>query len=89
MGMQGDLDHNFWLTRKLARNLKVNLAEAMHHGFLTQEDFAQMVVACRCCGHDESCMAHLAEQHGPADSAPSYCRNKEILGELSALMRSN
>lgn len=87
MGMQGSIDLNFWLTRSLARKMGVNLTQTMHHGFLTQEDFAQMISACRCCGHGDACMAYLAESHGPAEAAPSYCSNGEILGELSALMR--
>ncbi|MDV7270424.1 DUF6455 family protein [Thioclava sp. A2] len=87
MGMQGNIDLNFWLTRSLARKMGVNLTEAMHSGFLTQEDFAQMITACRCCAHGETCLAYLSESGGPAETAPECCSNKEILGELSALMR--
>lgn len=87
MGIQGDIDLNFWLTRSLARRMGVNLTETMHHGFLTQEDFARMISSCRCCVHGAARMSFLSENKGPADTAPGYCCNGEILSELSALMR--
>lgn len=87
MGIQGNIDLNFWLTRALAKRLGVNLTEAMHNGFLTESEFAKMITDCRCCGESNGCLAVLSEINGPLEEPPEYCRNAQILRELAALVR--
>ncbi|WP_275806792.1 DUF6455 family protein [Pseudothioclava nitratireducens] len=85
MGVQGNIDLHFWLTRGLARRLGVNITESIHHGFLTQADFADLITRCRGCSRAQGCMAFLSENDGPLASAPDWCPNAPILGELRAL----
>lgn len=85
MGVQGNIDLHFWITRGIARRMGVNLSEAMHDGFLTQADFAEMITRCRGCDKSEGCIAVLSERAGAAVSVPDWCRNAGVLSELSAL----
>ncbi len=85
MGVHGNIDLHFWITRGMARRMGVNLTEAMHDGFLTQADFATMITRCRGCDGAQGCMAFLADHAGQSGSAPDWCRNGTILRELSAL----
>lgn len=85
MGVQGNIDLHFWITRGVARRLGVNLSEAMHDGYLTQADFAEMITRCRKCERTEGCLAMLSERVGPPISLPDWCHNAALLGELSAL----
>lgn len=87
MGMQENIDLNFWLTRALAKRLGVNLTEAMHHGFLTQQDFAGMITDCRRCAEHDGCLRFLAEMDGALEEPPAFCHNAQILRELAALVR--
>ncbi|MBC7146439.1 MAG: hypothetical protein H5U24_13705 [Thioclava marina] len=85
MGMQNSIDLNFWLTRGMARRIGVNISEAMHDGFLTQADFAQMITTCRTCGRTELCLAILAEKGADPEPIPEDCPNSAILNSLRAL----
>lgn len=85
MGVQGNIDLHFWLTRGLARRMGLNITEAIQDGFLTQGDFAEMIDRCRCCTRLQGCLAFMAELDGPLASAPDWCPNAAVLSELSAL----
>lgn len=85
MGIQGNIDLHFWITRAMARRLGVNLSEAMHDGLLTQADFAEMITRCRGCDKAQGCLEALSERDGPAVGLPDWCRNTAVLTELSAL----
>ena len=85
MGMHGNIDLHFWITRGMARKLGVNLSEAMHDGFLTQADFAEMITRCRKCGRTEGCLAMLGQSAPALLSAPDHCPNAGILADLRAL----
>lgn len=85
MGVQGNVDLHFWITRGMARRMGVNLTEAMHDGFLTQADFAEMITRCRNCNGAQGCMAYLSEHPDRVDAAPDWCQNGQILRELSVL----
>lgn len=85
MGVQGNVDLHFWITRGMARRMGVNLTEAMHDGFLTQADFAAMITRCRNCGGAQGCMAYLSEHPERVSAAPDWCQNGQILRELSEL----
>lgn len=85
MGFQGNIDLHFWITRGMARRMGVNLTEAMHDGVLSQADFAAMINRCRGCPGAEGCKAYLADPVPGAGSAPDWCRNGEVLRELSVV----
>lgn len=85
MGAQGNVDLHFWLTRGMARRLDVNLSEAMHHGLLTQGDFAEMITRCRQCQGAQGCMSYLSEQNGRLAAAPDWCCNRALLDELAQM----
>lgn len=85
MGVHGNIDLHFWITRGMARRMGVNLTEAMHDGFLTQADFATMITRCRGCEGADGCMAFLSAHASERGSAPDWCKNGNILRELSAL----
>lgn len=84
MGVQGNIDLHFWITRGMARRMGVNLTQAMHDGCLTQADFAEMVARCRGCSGAAGCLAFLSEP-GAQGSAPDWCYNATVLRELSEL----
>ncbi|SOC16410.1 DUF6455 family protein [Rhodobacter maris] len=84
MGIQGNVDLHFWITRGMARRMEVNLSEAMRDGFLTQADFADMITRCRECQGVDGCMAYLAGNDPAAGSAPDWCANRAILHNLRA-----
>lgn len=84
MGVQGNVDLHFWITRGMARRMGVNLTEAMHDGLLTQADFAAMITRCRGCTGAEGCMAYLSDKSASPGSTPDWCKNGTILRDLSA-----
>jgi hypothetical protein len=86
MGVQGNVDLHFWVTRGMARRLGINLSDAMREGVLTREDFADMVTRCRACPGTQGCMAFLSEQGGRSNAAPDWCCNARLLNELRALI---
>lgn len=85
MGIQGNVDLHFWITRGMARRMGVNLTEAMHDGALTQADFAAMITSCRGCSGAQGCLAFLSEHPEQVGAAPDWCRIGAVLRELSAL----
>ncbi|TDQ58211.1 DUF6455 family protein [Phaeovulum veldkampii] len=85
MGIQGNIDLHFWMTRGMARRLGVNLTAAMQDGLLTQGDLAEMVLRCHNCSGAKGCLAFLAEYPDRAEAAPDWCSNAQVLRELSAL----
>ncbi len=85
MGVQGNIDLHFWITRGMARRMGVNLTEMMHVGFLTQADFADLITRCRGCTGAQGCVAYLSETSGPLASPPDWCCNRALLGELAQI----
>lgn len=84
MGIQGNLDLHFWITRGMARRVGVNLSEAMHEGVLSQADFAAMITRCRKCPGAQGCLEFLSERAGQAEGAPDWCGNAALLRGLRA-----
>ncbi|MFD2174488.1 DUF6455 family protein [Rhodobacter lacus] len=84
MGIQGNVDLHFWITRGIARRMGVNLSEAMQDGALTQADFADMILRCRECQGVDGCMTYLSGNDA-AGSAPDWCANRAMLTGLRAL----
>ncbi len=80
----GDPNLHFWLTRSVARAVRVNLSDALASGQLTPTGYADMVTKCRRCPHAEACAAWLAENAAGALEVPAHCANAAILNDLIA-----
>jgi hypothetical protein len=79
----GDPNLHFWLTRSVARAVRVNLSDALAAGRLTPREYTDMVTNCRRCPHVETCTAWLAENAAGAPEVPAHCANA---GPLNALI---
>lgn len=82
MGMHGDIDLHFWITRAMARKMGVNFSEAMHEGRLSQIGFTDLITRCRVCDKAQECLAYLSETDGPLTRAPDGCCNEDALNAL-------
>ncbi|WP_415182401.1 DUF6455 family protein [Phaeovulum sp.] len=85
MGVQGNVDLHFWITRGMARQMGVNLTEAIYDGLLTQADLAEMVARCRTCSGTQGCLAFLSGSPGAVGAAPDWCLHAGVLSELRLL----
>lgn len=78
----GDPNLHFWLTRSVARAVRVNLSDALAAGQITPTHYADMVTKCRRCPHAAACQAWLAENAAGAREVPAHCANADILNGL-------
>jgi len=78
----GDPNLHFWLTRSMARAVRVNLSDALAAGRITPTHYADMVTKCRRCPHAAACQAWLAENAAGAPKVPAHCANAETLNAL-------
>lgn len=78
----GEIERHFWLTRSVARVMKLSFADAMAEGDLTAKDYAEIVTRCRAGGCSMMCEAWLACQTDHVDQAPPHCANAAILNAL-------
>lgn len=81
MGLQGDIDAHFWLTRAVARLAGADLRAAMLSGQLTPDGYLAMVARCRANGCAERCALWLGAQTGRADP-PDFCCHQADLRRL-------
>jgi hypothetical protein len=84
MAHLGDPNLHFWLTRSMARAVRVNLSDALAAGQITPTHYTDMVTKCRRCPHAVACQAWLAENAAGASKVPSHCANADILNTLIA-----
>jgi len=84
----GDPNLAFWLTRSVARAMKINLSDALQDGTLSAVDYSAMVTRCRMCPHVETCHEWLAVNGAGTDRAPVHCQNADQLNGLAAGRRS-
>lgn len=79
----GDIERHFWLTRSVAREIGVNLSEAMAENRLSPEEYTTMVTTCRAQSCHEACQRWLAAQTGDRpEGPPEYCAHTELLARL-------
>ncbi|SMO64956.1 DUF6455 family protein [Ruegeria faecimaris] len=78
----GDVEKHFWLTRSVARCLKISLTEAMSDGRLSPDEYAEMVTRCRASDCHEKCTKWLAAQQSDPRSAPGFCVNSQVFNRL-------
>ncbi|WP_170409684.1 DUF6455 family protein [Ruegeria atlantica] len=80
----GDVEKHFWLTRSVARCMKVSLTEAMAEGRLTPNGYAEIVTRCRASHCSDQCELWLSKQQSQANTAPEFCANAGTLNKLKA-----
>ncbi|MEO1640645.1 MAG: DUF6455 family protein [Pseudomonadota bacterium] len=79
----GDPREHFWRVIKMAKACEVDLSTALDTGQIDIDGYADMITACRGCTQVEKC-DRLLETLPTRESAPSYCENKELFGELKS-----
>ena len=65
-----------------ASRIGVDLQEAAIRGALRFEEISEAVVRCTGCPKPDDCAVWLAQEGGPADGLPAYCRNIPLLDRL-------
>ncbi|WP_170516564.1 DUF6455 family protein [Ruegeria atlantica] len=78
----GDVEKHFWLTRSVARCMKISLTEAMAEKRLTPDRYAELVTRCRASQCSNQCTIWLSEQQSEAHTAPEFCANADLLNAL-------
>lgn len=79
----GDPSLHFFLTRSVARVMRISLGDALRKGELAPETYSSMVTRCRTCRQVSHCQNWLAQSHTRRDTPPQGCPNAL---EFSALM---
>lgn len=74
--------HEALMTR-MATTLGADLDDAELRGDLPPEMRDDMLSACTGCADPGAC-THWLEEHAQAETAPEYCRNRDILRDLAA-----
>ena len=77
----GDSKRHFWLAQRMAKATGADIVGAHQAGDLPQEEWAQMVQACRGCDWTEGCERWL-ESHPAAEDVPQTCANCARFAEL-------
>ncbi|MBR9650993.1 DUF6455 family protein [Thalassovita aquimarina] len=70
----GDRKRHYWLAQRMAQTTGTDLTGAYDAGDLSQQQWAEIVEACRGCDWTESCERWLA-RHETAKEAPAGCTN--------------
>lgn len=74
-------DAAFWRTRSMARNMDLNLGNAVMAERLSVDTYAALVTRCRKCAESEACEAWLALASPPRE-IPGYCHNAHVFQAL-------
>lgn len=79
----GDSNRHYWLAKSMAQATGADIVGAHEAGRLSQEDWAQMVQACRGCDWVAGCVRWLQRTPSASD-VPETCAN---CGRFSDLRR--
>lgn len=82
MHPMGEIRTHFWLTLGMAKHCHADLGRALAEGEITQEDYANLVTACRGCDAPEACSEWLKVADEGA-TPPAYCVNQRRLIALA------
>jgi hypothetical protein len=83
MTRPADPTEAFWRTQGIARALGLSFSRALETGRITETGYAELVAACCCCPHAETCLDWLGRHGAHARRAPEFCRNGRVLEALS------
>lgn len=70
----GDRTQHYWLAQRMAKTTGTDLVGAYDAGDLSQDQWAEIIEACRGCDWTEGCERWLAKTES-ADDAPAGCPN--------------
>lgn len=82
MHPMGNPRDHFWLTIGMSKAVGADLGDAMRDDRISHQTYAQIINRCRSCDDPEGCKLWL-ETHAKAKAAPDYCRNRDVLADLS------
>lgn len=71
------------LVDRMAAAQGIDLEETIMAGHLTPGELGDAVLTCTGCAAPDAC-EHWLATHEAGESAPAYCRNGELLAELTA-----
>ncbi|MGH1356181.1 MAG: DUF6455 family protein, partial [Thalassovita sp.] len=77
----GDRKRHYWLAQRMAKTTGADLVSAFDQGALNQQEWAQMVRACRSCTWSDKCERWL-QGHESSSSIPESCANCARLADL-------
>lgn len=84
MGMIDRIDRHAALMHRMSDTVAADLGDALVEGRLSAEALRAAILSCTRCDSVEACQHWLAEQaDAPAQNAPEYCRNRELLARLA------
>ena len=78
----GDEQKHYWMARRMAKTVGVNLGEAYEAGKLSQEEWAVTVQRCRGCNWAEGCEKWLPQHQDGAERPPRACANLALWERL-------
>ncbi len=70
---------------RMATRVGVDLEEALFRGDITPDTISDAVIACAGCpdpGHCDGWLARAEAADRPEQTAPGYCRNRDLLAGL-------
>ncbi len=83
MGMIDRIDRHATLMHRMSDTVGAELGDALVEGRLSAEALRGAVLSCTRCDSVDACEQWLAEhEDDTAQSAPEYCRNRELLARL-------
>jgi hypothetical protein len=77
----GDMRDHFQKMIKMSKACGVDLSSALDQSKISVDAYADMVTACRGCGHVGQCDRQLAAMP-VLDQAPDYCVNRDEFAAL-------
>ncbi|KUF10213.1 DUF6455 family protein [Pseudoponticoccus marisrubri] len=83
MQSKATLKRHAALVDRMSQAQGLDLEEQMLRGRLTVSDLEDAVLRCTGCSCPDACESWLAEQSGPAQGTPGYCRNQDLFDTLS------
>lgn len=84
MGLVKRIDHHANLFQNMAETVHADLGEALLDGKIDGQGLRGAVFQCMTCDSSEQCPDWMEAHAEGADSAPEYCRNRQLLKRLTS-----
>lgn len=82
MREQSTLKTHAALFDSMSQTLGLDLQEMAIAGHLRFDEISEAVLRCSNCAHPQQCAARLAPEGAGFETAPDYCRNRDLLAFL-------
>ena len=83
MGLAKRIDHHATLFHNMAETVHADLGEALMDGRIDGQGVRAAVFQCMTCDSAEECPKWMQAHADGAESAPEYCRNRQLLQRLT------